>query len=335
MRCNGSWPFSLRAGKTYLPCCTSRCHCWHVGEWRPSKFRPCRRPSSWEYSKPQLPHFAFASWALRQDTGTTAQTPVRRRKPWGYKPSEGRQRFFSPNLQLSTKIPHSWTFFWNLKVETPALNRTHDRPMFERGYALPHSTALTKTSSHLTSSCPHSCPALRPEVIDFFPHSSALNRTQPALMANFTKKLAYQETAHLRVGTSLDPLDDPSASPHRLWRSWRQRCQSFRKRHAALRHQRNSLRRFCRVERCQANVESVLRAFTYCWPKKSDCRRWLHCSRLCCGTVSQRNLTRPQLHAGIFGPLRSASDATPFPMQRKETKAAKHMLFSSIFISLQ
>ena len=64
------------------------CHVAHhgaiVGMWEngvPSKFRPCRRPSSWEYSKPQLPHFAFASWALRQDTGTTAQTPVRRRKP--------------------------------------------------------------------------------------------------------------------------------------------------------------------------------------------------------------------------------------------------------------
>ena len=137
---------------------------------------------------------------LRQDTGTTAQTRQKtkalRIQIFG-RPS----KIFSPNLQLSTKIPHSWTFFRNLKVETPALNRTHDRPMFERGYSLPHSTAFTTTSSHLTSSCPHSCPALRPEVIDFsrtHPHST---RTHGV----FHEKLSYRETAHLRgiISTSL------------------------------------------------------------------------------------------------------------------------------------
>ena len=140
-------------------------------------------------------------------------------------------------------------------VSLAALNRTHDK----------------KLTAHLFLSALMPRPHARSD--DIFQHSSALNRTQPALMANFTKKLSYQETAHLRVGTSLDPLDDPSASPHRLWRSWRQRCQSFRNRHAALRHQRNSLRIFSSVERCQAYVESVLRAFTYRWPKKSYRRR--------------------------------------------------------------
>ena len=89
-----------------------------------------------------------------------------------------------------------------------------------------------KQEGHLLRTHPHST--------DLNPHSWRISQ----------KKLSYQETAHLRVGTSLDHLDDPSASPHRLWRSWRQRCQSFRKSHAALRHQRNSLRRFSRVERC-------------------------------------------------------------------------------------
>ena len=64
----------------------------------------------------------------------------------------------------------------------------------------PHSR---KPSSLLTSSYPHSRPALMPEVMVFsrtHPHSTAFN---PHSWHFLQKKLSYRETAHLRVGTSL------------------------------------------------------------------------------------------------------------------------------------
>ena len=70
-------------------------------------------------------------------------------------------------------------------VSLAALNRTHDK----------------KLTAHLFLSALMPRPHARSD--DIFQHSSALNRTQPALMAFSTKTLSYRQTAHVRVGPSL------------------------------------------------------------------------------------------------------------------------------------
>lgn len=56
-------------------------------------------------------------------------------------------------------------------------------------------------------------------------------------------------------------------------RSCRQRCSNFRTSHAALRHHRNSLCRFSRLERCHAKVQRSLHADACLSPKHSQRRR--------------------------------------------------------------